>query len=346
MQEVVTSRVRGISIDWAHLENVWDWKLMEVQCKMPHIKYMHRAHALCVFRTGGCIAVKWKQYLTSPDWSRPVMLVPAHLAKNIADWRPPKVAKQFDPKFVALNVAWLHKFGMALLEARSDSHGKELEHLAAIVTGQVRPAEVSLDAVLADLRGCQRQPKAIRPTTMADDQLVQLFPGADHPEMPADALLEIPDRWSPKSPQVITPDCMIICQVDAKMCGLQLPFLLASVVGPTGPWDNLEILIVQWWVPAMAQISVRNGRSKDTVDIFGVWRSSGLLTLQEIGDIDLPAAHVDRSKVLMGPVDLVDSKLPFHVLDKLMDEHKIDVTGLTWTQTKNGNAFRQYRLMR
>ena len=90
----------------------------------------------------------------------------------------------------------------------------------------------------------------------------------------------------------------------------------------------------------------QDGRSKDTVDIFGVWRSSGLLTLREISDIDLPSALVDRSKVLMGPVELVDSKLTFHVLDKLMDEHMIDVTGLTWTQTKNGNVFRQYRLMR
>ena len=78
----------------------------------------------------------------------------------------------------------------------------------------------------------------------------------------------------------------------------------------------------------------QDGRSKDTVDIFGVWRSSGLLTLKELADIDLPAAHVDRSKVLMGPVELVDSKLTFHVLDKLMDEHMIDVTGLTWPRPR------------
>ena len=54
---------------------------------------------------------------------------------------------------------------------------------------------------------------------------------------------------------------------------------------------------------------------------------------------------VDRSKVLMGPLDLVDSKLKYSDLDKLIDEHKIDITGLTWTRTKNGNAFRLHRLM-
>ena len=65
MQEIVKTRVRGISMDFAHLENVWDWKLMESGCSLPHIKYMHRIHTLSFFRVGGSVAVKWKQYLTS-----------------------------------------------------------------------------------------------------------------------------------------------------------------------------------------------------------------------------------------------------------------------------------------
>ena len=111
LQNLLTARVRGISLDFEHLDNVWDWKLMESQCKMPHLKYMHRIHALSFFRVGDTVAVKWKQYLTSPDWSRPVVIVPAHLANHIADWRPPRVPYQFDQKFVTSHLNWLHKLG-------------------------------------------------------------------------------------------------------------------------------------------------------------------------------------------------------------------------------------------
>ena len=88
------------------------------------------------------------------------------------------------------------------------------------------------------------------------------------------------------------------------------------------------------------------GRDKLKVDIFGAWRSVSGLTLGEAADVEMPSVLVDRSKVLMGPVDLVDSKLKYSDLDKLIDQHKIDITGLTWTQTTNGNSFRIYRLMK
>ena len=68
--------------------------------------------------------------------------------------------------------------------------------------------------------------------------------------------------------------------------------------------------------------------------------------MSEAADMELPSAVVDRSKVLIGPIDLDDSKLTYQDLDTLIDTYRIDVTGLNWTQTKNGNAFRLYRLMR
>lgn len=180
---------------------------------------------------------------------------------------------------------------------------------------------------------------------MADDQLVQLFPGADHPEMPTDSLIEIPDRWAPKRPPVITPESFIICDVGATVFGARLPFTLASVAGPMGP-DQGDQLIVQWWVPPKGQISTRQGRAKEAVDIFGSWRSLGSLSLHEAGDVEMPSVLIDRSRVLMGPIDLVDSKLTYKDLDQLIDQHRIDMTGLTWTQTKNGQAYRLYRLMK
>ena len=274
------------------------------------------------------------------------MIVPAHLAKRIADWRPPRVCPRFDPKFVTANLTWLHKLGVALSETPQASRQDDLEHLADIVTGKVRYKEVSLDTLLADLKRChgQQQVTDTAGMRMKDDQLVQLFPGADYPEMQVDALIQIPDRWAPSRRPIITPESMIICEEQAKVCGVQMPFMLAAVAGPTGPnVDDAAPLIVQWWVPPMDKISNR-GRGKDCVDLFGPWRSAGVLTLREVADMELPSAVVDRSKVLMGPVDLADGRLTYQDLDRLIDTHKIDVTGLSFTQTKNGNAFRLYRL--
>ena len=218
------------------------------------------------------------------------------------------------------------------------------------MSGQTRVDQINVDAVLADLRRCQHQhqQQATHPANMQmlDDQLLQLFPGADHPELPADSLIEIPERWVPRQPPGYSPESLIMCQVDAKAHGLNLPFILAAVIGPMGPEDTMEQLIVQWWVPPICQIGTRQGRARDTVDLFGAWRSMSLLTMREAADFDMPSVLVDRSKVLMGLLDLVDSKLTYSDLDKLIDEHKIDITGLTWTQTKNGNAFRLHRLMR
>ena len=95
----------------------------------------------------------------------------------------------------------------------------------------------------------------------------------------------------------------------------------------------------------MGQTITRQGRANDTVDLFGARRSNSVLTLREAADVELPSVLVDRSKALMGLLDLVDSKLKYSDLDKLIDEHNIDITGLTWTRTKNGNPFRLHRLM-
>ena len=82
-----------------------------------------------------------------------------------------------------------------------------------------------MDTLIADLkrRRDQQQATVMGGMRMADDALVQLFPGADYPEMPTDALIEIPDRWAPKRPPMITPESMIICEAQATVCGVQMP---------------------------------------------------------------------------------------------------------------------------
>ena len=109
---------------------------------MAHIKYMHRIHALCIFRVNGSIYAKWKQYLTSPDWSRPILIMPAESANKIAEWCPPTILQAFQPGFITSCLNWLHKLGLALSERPSDSRHQELEQLATIVSGQRRNGEI------------------------------------------------------------------------------------------------------------------------------------------------------------------------------------------------------------
>ena len=59
----------------------------------------------------------------------------------------------------------------------------------------------------------------------------------------------------------------------------------------------------------------------------------------------MPPAAVHRPSVLMGTVGLVDSKLVYNDMDKLIGQHNIDITGLNFSHTSNGSAFRAYRLL-
>ena len=43
LQDLLKARVRGVYLDFAHLGNVLDWKLMESQRKMPHMKYIDQS---------------------------------------------------------------------------------------------------------------------------------------------------------------------------------------------------------------------------------------------------------------------------------------------------------------
>ena len=105
---------------------------MESLRKMPLIRCTHRIHALCFFRVGDTVAVE--AGLSSPDWSRQVVIVPAHLANDIAANRPPKVLHQFDQRFGISNLSWLHKMKVALTQSPESQHRAFLVHV--IVTDQ------------------------------------------------------------------------------------------------------------------------------------------------------------------------------------------------------------------
>ena len=89
---------------------------------------------------------------------------------------------------------------------------------------------------------------------------------------------------------------------------------------------------------------MQRGRSRTAVDIFGSWLNLSNLALADAGHYKMPDVQFSKDKVLIGPIELDGGKLPFGVLDQLVDEHNIDVTGIRWTRTTHGNVYRSYRL--
>ena len=126
--------------------------------------------------------------------------------------------------------------------------------------------------ILADLKQAGRRPSIEAATLprMPDAALVELFPGADHVEMLADALVSIADVWAPKRQAVIAPQSMVIFQQTCIIQGLKIPFTMGTVVAPL-ELDGKDDVIVQWWVPPLAKERVAGGRHRITTDLFGSW---------------------------------------------------------------------------
>ena len=124
---------------------------------------------------------------------------------------------------------------------------------------------------------------------------------------------------------------------------MALPFTMGVIVAPLDPGTEGDI-IVQWLVPLLGRASTAGGRSQKAVDIFGSWVSHMSLALADAGHYIMPDVQFSKDEVLIGPIELDGGKLPFAVLDELVDVHNIDITGLRWTRTTEGNVYRSYRL--
>ena len=59
---------------------------------------------------------------------------------------------------------------------------------------------------------------------------MQLHPGGDHPEMPADALINIERLWEPPRSQVLCGGAVVICKPleGASVAGVAMPFCMGS----------------------------------------------------------------------------------------------------------------------
>ena len=98
--------------------------------------------------------VKWKQYMTSETWSRPVCMVPPADVSRVARWRPAVRPRCFKEKTRLM--AWIDKFETNLAHSHDDSylnHKPELDILRQTINGEIPEYAdgPNIDVIIADI---------------------------------------------------------------------------------------------------------------------------------------------------------------------------------------------------
>ena len=350
--QLLVDGLHNFKFTWSHLHTVWNWKGLE-SFDIPPLVHLHRVHAVNFFRSNG-IWVKWKQYMTSEEWSTPVLLIPPHEMQSIAAWRPQVTPHQYSDKDQRGKITWLEKFEAQLHDASGipDHVRADIRHLKDVIAGKVSMYQTGppLDGIIDDLVRASSG-DVYRPMVVADqlppDTLAQYFAGADHPEAPVDTLISVPKRWEPPVTKVLMVGAMILCKsglssIRRSGSYLKMPFLMAMVVDcvPTDP-----DVTVQYWVPPVAPVSrVGGGKKKMVVDLFGDWAPFDTLMISEAELVDFPDITVQKADILEVITLTGLGTIPYTALDKLRLEHAIDVTGISLSQTHLGHLYRAHVL--
>ena len=175
--------------------------------------------------------------------------------------------------------------------------------------------------------------------------VASLFPGADHPVLPVDALVRIQNAWEPElAPVAFVPGSLVICKAtpDTTFHGQPMLFTMGMLLPYHGRQED-DAVCLEWWVPSQTpKVDFKKGRKALTLDIFAAWRPLDSLKIEERREFALPDCLVKKSDLLMQNIELENDKLQFKVFDSLRAEHNIDCTALSVSQTQGGNAYRTY----
>ena len=354
LMKLIVDGLPGFNVRHSHLHTVWNWKAMEDDLDLPVLMGLRRVHTVNFFRYRGAVFVKWKHYMTSPTWSKPVMVIPPSRVSQMARWRPPVVPKRFDHR--DRMHAWIDKFEMNLAHSHDayTKHKLELDTLRQTINGELPEyAEgPDMELIIADIvrSGRATSSDKLVPATLPHDAIVQLFPGGDLPETGVDALIEIPGLWQPTVPDdILGPGSMVMCRptftmsIGGEKC--TVPFSLGAAV-PGSDADASDSIVVAWWVPGSSPAaSLRPGKKAKVIDMFGPWVAYDEQKLGAASSASVPNMLVPRSDVLLMNVVLDDeSQIPFSAFDALRREHSIDVSAISLSLTHRGNIYRAHVL--
>ena len=354
--ELLGNGLPAFNFTWSHLHTVWNWKAL-ASFDIPPLKGLARVHAVNFYRNNG-IWVKWKQYMTSEQWSRPVLLIPPHEMASLAAWRPDVVPHAFGVEAARSKLAWLDKFESMIADTPGalDKHRPALRHLRDVIAGTLPEftSGVSINELIDDLKMASTGQSVAQGVQAKHDfpadVLAQYFPSADHPPMPADTLINIPRRWDPPAVSILMAGAMVVTKAPPRMTisyannPMDLPFLVGMVV----ECANACVVALEFWLPPVAPISKLGGGKKRTMpDLFGAWVPFGKFLLADAERAILPDILVNVPDILEVFEFDIDGRIPFCVLDRIRDAHGLDIiTSLSMSQTHLGNIYRTHVLTR
>jgi len=356
LMKLIVDGLPGFNVRHSHLHTVWGWKDMEDDLDLPVIIGLRRVHTVNFFTHQGAVFVKWKHYMTSTLWSRPVLMIPQSRVPQVARWRPPVRARHFEHR--ARMDAWIDKFETNLAYSHDSytKHKPELDILRQTINGEL-PEYVDgpdIELIISDIVrfGQATSSEILVPVALPHDAIVQLFPGGDLPETGVDALVEIPGVWQPTvADDILGPGSMVICRPTSTMSiggtTYTVPFSLGAAI-PGSDADASDCIVVAWWVPgASPSASLRPGKKAKVINLFRPWVHYDELKLGAASSASVPSMVVPRSDVLLMNVVLdADSQIPFSAFDALRTEYAIDVSALSLSLTHRGNIYRAHVLQK
>ena len=365
MLRQVRETLRYTLLHSSHLAQVWRWKALAEGDMPGGTRRMHNlapAHAFRFSLDNG-IWMQWKQWTTDEAWSQPVQLLSRPEAVLLGQWRPAEESMEF-PSGGQPILDWAGR-----LEAWCESQPAGSEYLglrrefawlrAAIhhtLPGTYAPG-TQVDDILRDLRALPHtRPGACAPSSQCrefpQDIIAQLYPGADVPNLPHDALVRIDGVTHTAvgnvvRSNVLAPGSYIIMAAPhgTKAHGQELPIVVGQVVDTS---SKKGVLVVAWYLPQLARMeNFRGGQKKQIVDVFGPWMPVDEIAVEALRKCCLPDAIVQVQSVLEANFNLTaDLSLPYDVLDAMRARHSIDLTGFNLSMTRRGNMYRSYVLMR
>ena len=170
------------------------------------------------------------------------MILPRHLFASVRSWCPVLLEQSFGHADEKSKDLWLDKLAVALGDSMlHDYYMHSIDDLRRVIrmeSPEHKNSSPNITQMIADIHavanGHGPTPNMICHHELPRDNEVQLFPGGDHLEMPADALVEMNQPWETKMEDILCMGSMVVCKpMGAQVAAMSLPFLLGMLIGPS-----------------------------------------------------------------------------------------------------------------
>ena len=216
--------------------------------------------------------MQWKQWCTNEEWSSPVHILESHEVPRLGAWRPPCSTMEFHHGGM---LEWLSKLeawcGTQPCESRYHGLDREFAWLRAAIQHQV-PGTYAPGKTVEELVRTMKELPRTRPAqpdqtreirAFPHDFVAQMYPSADVPKLPHDALVRIDGvthnaSGAVKRCDTIYPGSLLLVAAtsDAMVHGQALPILLGMAVDTS---SRRDLITAAWLLPELS--SKKNHRS-------------------------------------------------------------------------------------